>query len=46
LNSLSKGGNALEIASTLEANLQKPVCEHFLVPSYLSDAITWACQLS
>ncbi|WP_406825433.1 ATP-dependent nuclease [Pedobacter sp. KACC 23697] len=44
LNSLSKGGNALEIAANLESNLQKPICEHFSVPSYLSDAITWACQ--
>lgn len=44
LNSLSKGGNALETASKLEENLQKPVSEHFSVPSYLSDAITWACQ--
>ena len=44
LNSLSKGGNALEIAANLEANLQKPICEHFSVPSYLSDAITFACQ--
>lgn len=44
LNSLSKGGNALEIASKLEENLQKPIREHFLVPSYLSDAILWTCQ--
>lgn len=44
LNSLSKGGNALEIAANLEHNLQKCVCESFVVPSYLDDAISWACQ--
>lgn len=44
LNSLSKGGNALEIAAKLEANLKLDTPENFVVPSYLSDAITWACQ--
>lgn len=45
LNSLSKGGNALEIASKLEINLGKTIREHFIVPTYLKDAIIWACQL-
>lgn len=44
LNSLSKGGNALEIAAKLEANLQRQFPEFFLVPLYLSQAIKWACQ--
>lgn len=44
LNSLAKGGNALEIATKLEANLRKRISEHFSVPTYLKDAITWACQ--
>ncbi|WP_207428908.1 ATP-dependent endonuclease [Pedobacter sp. SYSU D00535] len=44
LNSVSKGGNALEIAAKLEENLTATTPEPFAVPSYLNDAISWACQ--
>lgn len=44
LNSLSKGGNALEIAAKLEDNLQSQTPISFVVPTYLKDAIIWSCQ--
>lgn len=44
LNSVGKGENALELAYTLEKNLQKDTPEAFNVPSYISEAIVWICQ--
>lgn len=44
LNSLSKGGNALEIAARLEKNLTAATPEAFTIPSYLNDAIIWSCR--
>lgn len=44
LNSVGKGENALELAYTLEKNLQSEAPETFNVPDYIKDAIIWICQ--
>lgn len=44
LNSLSKGGNALELAAKLEENLQSDTPENFNIPTYLTEATDWACR--
>jgi putative ATP-dependent endonuclease of OLD family len=44
LNSVSKGGNALELAYILEENLKYDNPQHFNIPSYIKEAIEWVCQ--
>ncbi len=45
LNSVGKGANALELANILEENLSNGAGkEVFIVPTYISEAITWVCQ--
>jgi predicted ATP-dependent endonuclease of OLD family len=44
LNSVGKGENALELAVTLEENLNKETPVPFVVPSYITEAIDWVCQ--
>ena len=45
LNSINKGGNALELSLALEDNLKKdsedPTKESFTVPQYIIDALQW-----
>ncbi|MBS1574717.1 MAG: AAA family ATPase [Bacteroidetes bacterium] len=43
LNSVGKGGNALEIADNLEMNQKANPKILFTVPEYLTDAINWTC---
>lgn len=43
LNSVGKGGNALELADKLEKNLKADPKLPFVVPDYLTDAINWTC---
>jgi hypothetical protein len=43
LNSLGKGGNALELADKLEKNLIAKTPLPFTVPDYLANAINWTC---
>jgi putative ATP-dependent endonuclease of OLD family len=43
LNSIGKGGNALELADKLEENLKAIPSLTFIVPQYLTDAINWTC---
>lgn len=44
LNSIGKGGNALELSYVLEENLKKVTPVPFTVPAYIQNAINWACQ--
>nr|WP_295933437.1 AAA family ATPase [uncultured Dyadobacter sp.] len=44
LNSVGKGGNALEVSYALDANLTSASKIPFNVPSYIKAAIEWACQ--
>jgi predicted ATP-dependent endonuclease of OLD family len=44
LNSIGKGENALELADALEKNLLATPPEVFNIPTYIKDAIDWACQ--
>jgi predicted ATP-dependent endonuclease of OLD family len=47
LNSVGKGENALELAIALQSNFEeKEACkrETFILPTYLGNAIDWACQ--
>lgn len=44
LNSVSKGGNAIEVAAKLEENLLSKNPDSFVVPSYLENAINWSCR--
>jgi putative ATP-dependent endonuclease of the OLD family len=44
LNSVGKGGNALELSYVLEENLRQETPETFNVPDYIKDAIEWICQ--
>ncbi len=47
LNSLGKGTNALELAYALDDNLRREgqeAYQHFVVPSYIANAIEWICQ--
>jgi putative ATP-dependent endonuclease of OLD family len=44
LNSVGKGGNALELAYSLEENLKQEQKQTFVVPSYIKKAIEWICQ--
>jgi putative ATP-dependent endonuclease of the OLD family len=43
LNSIGKGENALELAYSLEENLQTTAIP-FTVPPYIEEAIKWICQ--
>lgn len=43
LNSVGKGGNALELADKLEKNLKADPALPFTVPDYLTNAINWTC---
>ena len=44
LNSVGKGGNALELSFVLEENLRSEFPEDFTVPDYIKDSIEWICQ--
>ena len=44
LNSVGKGGNALELSFALEENLNNHGRHLFRVPDYIKDAIEWLCQ--
>jgi putative ATP-dependent endonuclease of the OLD family len=47
LNSVEKGENALELASSLKDNLElkgKKDYQVFNVPQYIADAIKWVCD--
>lgn len=43
LNSIGKGGNALELADALDKNLSSPTPIAFSTPAYIQDAINWTC---
>lgn len=44
LNSVAKGGNALELSRNIQANLTAYTSVPFTIPPYLQQAIEWTCQ--
>jgi len=47
LNSVDKGENALELAYSLQENLERkdePEYQNFKVPGYIKDTIDWVCK--
>lgn len=43
LNSIAKGGNALELSRNIQTNLNLPSPVPFTIPTYIHQAIQWAC---
>lgn len=43
LNSIGKGGNALELSRVLEENQNSATPMTFTIPTYIIDAINWSC---